>query len=149
MEKLDFHKHCVACGIWCCRGEYPFKTPKMLKELNIDKIGQNPDNSCIFLSENKCVVYSKRPFECRMYPFDICKIEEKYIWILWDACPATKVANLEENFDNFEKNLLNNYSKEFIQDYVRYHEKTKNKKYDNIKFKIIKEVNFQSEQKNT
>ena len=142
MENLDFHKHCVLCGLWCCRGEYPFATPKELKELNIDKIGQNSDNSCIFLNENKCVVYLKRPFECRMYPFDILKIEEKYMWILWDACPVIKVANLEENFDNFAKNLLNNYSKEFIQDYVRYHEKVKNKKYDNIKFKIIKEMEY-------
>ncbi len=142
MENIDFHKHCVRCGIWCCRGENPYVTPKELKELNIDKIGRNPDNSCIFLSENKCMVYLKKPFECRIYPFDILKIEEEYTWILWDACPVTEVANLEENFDNFERKLLNNYSKEFIQDYVRYHEKNLNKKYGNIKFKIIKEVNF-------
>ena len=142
MESVDFHKHCVVCGIWCCRGENPFAIPEHLKELGIDKIGRNPDNSCMFLHDNKCTIYLKRPFECKIYPFDILKIDGKYMWILWESCPVTKVADLEENFENFEKNLLKIYSREFIQEYVSYHERTKNKKYDNIKFKIIKEVDF-------
>lgn len=49
----------------------------------------NNSKSCIFLnSENNfCSIYENRPFDCKMYPFDIIWINDTYHWIVYSCSP--------------------------------------------------------------
>ena len=43
--------------------------------------------NCIFWDEEtkNCTVYEQRPFDCRMFPFDIMKIDGEYNWIVFSC----------------------------------------------------------------
>lgn len=67
------------------------------KKMTLLKNGQR--NGCIFFDKIKgrCKIYEYRPLDCRLFPLDIEKIEDKYFWILYDyICPISKkeVVNL-------------------------------------------------------
>ena len=40
-------------------------------------------NNCVFYQNDKCLIYDIRPIDCRLYPFDIIKIENKFYLILY------------------------------------------------------------------
>lgn len=40
---------------------------------------KNKSNECIFLKNNLCSIYEKRPFNCKMFPFDIIKNKTKIL----------------------------------------------------------------------
>lgn len=48
-----------------------FQTRHGKLALGLDRIEQSPDGrlGCIFLKDNKCSIYSFRPYICRQYPF--------------------------------------------------------------------------------
>lgn len=50
---------------------------------------QKKDNSCMFFDQEKkqCQIYNERPFECKMFPFDIFKINGEYRWIVYSCNP--------------------------------------------------------------
>ena len=41
------------------------------------------NNKCVFYKNNKCQIYDIRHLDCKLYPFDIIKIENKYYLILY------------------------------------------------------------------
>jgi len=44
---------------------------------------------CIFWDKKSgCTVYEKRPFDCKVFPFDIYKIDGKYTWVVY-SCNST------------------------------------------------------------
>ncbi len=49
-------------------------------------------NTCTFWDDDKhvCSIYENRPFDCRMYPFDIYMIDGKYTWIVYSCNPESK-----------------------------------------------------------
>ena len=52
-----------------------------------------------------CREHRLRPFDCRLFPFDLIKEEGKFIWVVWDVdCPILK------------------YEKELFEDYLQEHE---------------------------
>jgi len=56
----------------------------------VKRIKKKPNsNACTFWDEEKrmCSIYNKRPFECRMFPFDINPIDGKFYWIIFSCNP--------------------------------------------------------------
>jgi Fe-S-cluster containining protein len=64
----------------------------MIKNKKVKAIKKkNNSNICVFWNENerKCSIYENRPFDCRVYPFDICLIDGKYYWIVYSCNPSS------------------------------------------------------------
>jgi len=91
-------------------------------------------NNCIFYNDNKCGIYDNRPLDCRLYPFDIMQIEEKYYLVLYVLSCI--------NYDNFQNNtssidsLINDFAP-WIESFTDERNFTKIKKKE---YKIIKEI---------
>jgi len=41
------------------------------------------DDRCIFYKDDRCIIYNDRPLDCKLYPFDIIKKDNKYLLILY------------------------------------------------------------------
>jgi len=55
---------------------------------NIDAIKKkNGSKECIFWNNEigGCSIYESRPMDCKLYPFDILFIENKYCWIVYSC----------------------------------------------------------------
>lgn len=49
----------------------------------LDYILARPDGRCVFLDDDKkCMIYEWRPLDCRLYPFDIAKLDGRHFWIV-------------------------------------------------------------------
>ena len=72
----------------------PFKT--------IRKKGNS--NACIFWDEktNFCSIYEHRPYDCRMFPFDIEWINNEYRWIVYSCNPNSDWAWCEQHLEKLE-----------------------------------------------
>ena len=93
-------------------------------------------NNCIFYKNNKCLIYNIRPVDCRLYPFDIIKINNNFYLILYllDCIDYARFYNESLKIDSLITDivpLINQFTNE--QNYT----KMKSKKY-----KIIKELNI-------
>lgn len=59
---------------------------KKKKQLTNDNNGNNnSSDACVFWNEEDscCSIYEHRPFDCKIFPFDIYKIDGKYMWIMY------------------------------------------------------------------
>jgi Fe-S-cluster containining protein len=143
MKNFDFLKTCKSCQNWCCKNENPFASSKELAKLKIDKITTKKDGTCQFLGPSgKCSEYKKRPFECRIFPFDIIEIKGKLYWVLWKNCPAYPSLKPDESVTEFETGPLKNHDFEYIKEYVDFHKKNQPKKYSDKKYVVVKEIKF-------
>jgi hypothetical protein len=143
MEEINWVELCKKCKNWCCKNENPFASKKELSILKFDKITTKKDNTCFFLnSSGKCSEYMKRPFECRIFPFDILKIDGKLMWVLWKNCPGAEALDPKKSVAELEKELLKKYDFEYIQEYVKFHEKNQPEKYSDKEYEIVKELIF-------
>jgi len=121
-------EYCLKCK-GCCRfhDEHSVWAPCLLEEeienfidrkdipavsISIDKRIhpiRNPAGEgfiCPFLNpqDNKCAIYSLRPFECQLYPFLICKKAQKILLTVDLNCPYIK-----EKLNSRELKDYNNY----------------------------------------
>lgn len=142
MADFNFLQYCIPCDAWCCKGEEPYASKQELIKLGVEKIIQKEDSSCMFLQNGKCSVYYDRPFECRIFPFDIKDIENKLYWIIWDICPASPKLEHDISITEFERDLSRKYSIEYIKYYVEYHKTNQPEKYDNISYTLLREVRW-------
>lgn len=79
--KKNLFEECFACEDRCCKKKiaYPlFLTSE--EKTRFPKI--NSKFPCKSYKE-KCNVYHNRPIDCRLFPFDIHKMDEKFYWIIW------------------------------------------------------------------
>jgi len=135
-EKLSFR--CIRCGI-CC-GDTQERTRHVLllqeeaeeialtvkKEISTfasevnDKTPYShemkkgsKDGKCVFLKENHCVVYSKRPLICRFYPFGLetSQDNQKSVYFT-NECPGIGRGKIMGE-DKFRK-LLNEANKRIV-----------------------------------
>lgn len=132
---------CLTCEKKCCEYDVVqtvFVTPEEKKRLP----GINTQTPCPYYNkENKlCSVHKTRPLDCRIFPFDIIKIDNKYVWVVWDMnyCPILKEERdkFEEYLEEIEKNVipgLKNHIKEF--------DEWKDDEYkERYKYKVLREV---------
>lgn len=92
------------------------------------------NDNCIFYKDNKCEIYDIRPNDCRLYPFDIIKRNDKYYLIIY-CLDCFRYRDMEKEIPNIE--LIVNNIKPWIDNFTdeRNFTKMKDKKY-----KIIKEI---------
>lgn len=102
-------------------------------EENLYSIKIKEDN-CVFYKNHKCTIYDNRPIDCRLYPFDIIKLEDKYYFILY-LLECINSKNLEEECSKIDSIIeeVKPWINEFTDE--RNFTKMKDKKY-----KIIKEI---------
>ncbi len=136
MAKFNWLKYCIPCKSWCCKGENPYTSKG---DGYTGKIKMKPNGDCEFQEEGKCSIYDKRPFECRTFPFDIKRINGKLMWILWKSCPAHDKIDVKKLLKEREESIKKVYSKEYVEAYVKYHEKNEPKKYKAEKYIVLKE----------
>lgn len=92
------------------------------------------NTDCIFFKNGKCCIYDIRPLDCRLYPFDIIKQNDKYYLILYKlSCFQEK--DLLKNLDEID--LLVEKVKPWIQTFTNEICFTKMQK---MKYSIIKEI---------
>jgi len=101
---------------------------------------KNNSNECFFWDSQKecCSIYEHRPFDCRLFPFDIHEINGQFMWVVNICNPESDWSWTESFLDAFEKDpsfpelvkMLDSYS---------YPESTKNNLYD---IQIIRPVNL-------
>jgi len=81
-----------------------------LKTVRINNVDVNAikkkDNSteCIFWDNETsgCKIYDSRPFDCRLYPFDIMLIDDSYHWIVYSCNPESDWTWSEDYLLTFE-----------------------------------------------
>ena len=73
--------------------------------------GEENSYKCVFLNtkNNKCLIYDKRPLECRLYPFLINKTKEGIFLSIDLKCPF-----LKDKLDNKEYKDYVNYLISFL-----------------------------------
>jgi len=82
-----------------------------LREINnktkyIMKTKENTDECIFFNSEKGCTIYQNRPFDCKIFPFDIYKINGIYTWIVYSCNPNSDWRWTESILESFEKEWL-------------------------------------------
>ena len=88
--KLTKQEQCAKCDI-CCH--FPEEKPNLKpKGFNLKKSGEMFICEAFDLKTGKCLKYSKRPIDCKIYPFAVAKSvdKESVMLILDDLCPASK-----------------------------------------------------------
>ena len=62
------------------------------------------DGKCVFLKQNRCIIYSKRPLICRFYPLGLTTNEQQETFYYTKECPGIgRGETLRE--DDFDKLL--------------------------------------------
>ena len=82
-------------------GKSKFIEEIKVANLKVKSIKKKPDSTnCVFWDEVKktCEIYENRPFDCRMFPFDIMKVKGEIVWILFSC-------NSESNWEWTEEHL--------------------------------------------
>jgi hypothetical protein len=62
--------------------------------------------------------YDNRPLECRLFPFDVKKIEDKLTWVKWNGCHATPKLDYENFIGFFERKFFREFTLEQIRQYA-------------------------------
>ena len=65
-----------------------FDTCKNQKTLPL--IGEQSPKKCAFLSDNRCLIYAKRPRRCREYPIIVTKTEDSVTLHISTDCPRSE-----------------------------------------------------------
>lgn len=90
------------------------------------------DNHCIFFINNHCTIYDERPNDCKLYPFDIMEMDNKYYLILY------KLDCIDiEKYKMINVDSILNKIKPWIKDYTNIEY---NRKLRNFDYIIIKEI---------
>lgn len=136
-DKFSHTRLCSSCNQKSCCTDFaaPMLFPSDLHKLNrIGKSGndfvedivvenksikiikrKNNSNACVFWDEKKksCSIYESRPYDCRMFPFDIDWVGNEYRWIVyscnpnsdWSWCdPHLQKLESDPQFDEIMKN---------------------------------------------
>ncbi len=135
---------CLSCKEKCCCRDnlgYPLFLTSKEREIN----GINTCNPCKFFNKKGlCDIYDKRPFDCRFFPFDILKINGRFVWIFWKIkCPILDNGNKEEfkkYLQDHEQNLIPEF-KEYLDDYSQFRLEEFLAKYQ---YEILREVKIDS-----
>jgi len=138
MEDFDYLPYCIPCKAWCCHSENPFASKSELAELSISKIIHKKNTECVFLKGLKCKKHALRPFECRIFPFDVKEIGGELWWVLWKNCPAFSKLPAKKFVEFFEEEYPKKWGLKYVEDYIKYHKSAEPAKYSELTFKKLK-----------
>lgn len=113
-----------------------FVTPK--EKNNLPNI--NTKSPCAYFNDRGlCDMHNNRPIDCRLFPFDLMKINKKIYWITWDI----NCLILKKRRNDFEKILLEHESKiiphfiKYLNAYTNFRIKELKRAY---KYKVLREL---------
>ena len=107
--KTNIWKDCLNCDANCC-----VKIPNytlFLTNAESDELGGHCKLPCKFLDKKgRCSIHDQRPIDCRLWPFDIEKKNNKFYWVYYNTdCPIPSKysgADIELVFNKFEKEII-------------------------------------------
>lgn len=75
---------------------------------------------CYFfcMDDNKCRIYQHRPFECRLYPFLLCRQKDSIILGVHLACPYVQDNLGTELFDRYVSSLMQYLSGSDMMEFI-------------------------------
>lgn len=160
-DKYSIKKLCSNCSHQqCCTGfDAPIVFPEdliMLKRIGKDsskylgdivisgtklkQIRKKSDGQCIFWNAG-CEIYNNRPFDCRIFPFDVDYINGEFYWIVYSCNKDSDWKWAEEHLRQLEQDPMwhnrKNYLMIFNEAPYSYPEK--------VPYTILRKVNFKSE----
>jgi Fe-S-cluster containining protein len=118
---------CDKCKHSSCCNNYvtPFLTTKEFEKINeaghdnfADKVfikntkgyalkKKSDSEECVFWNkEGGCSIYQYRPFDCRLFPFDIYKIDGEYTWIVYSCNKDADWSWSEEILKSMEEEVI-------------------------------------------
>ena len=85
-----------------------FVTTRIINNVkkNIMKTKDKTDECIFFDSERGCTIYQNRPFDCKIFPFDIRKINGEFTWIVFSCNPNSDWKWTESILERFESEWL-------------------------------------------
>ena len=124
-------------------GSKYLQTVKIKEKAILTTIKKKENSSeCVFFDSKKklCTIYENRPFDCRMYPFDVTFIDNEPWWIVYSCNPNSNWKWTEEYLQKIEKHPQFKEIADKLDDYRLYVE---NKLDDRSKVEIpVRKVNF-------
>jgi len=140
-------EECLTCRNNCCNHDIAstlFVTDNELNRIKIHCLdsAETFNNGCLpcpFLKEDSlCDIHPIKPIDCRLFPFDLVKEDDRFFWIVRQIdCPIT--VN-EENFENY----LRDFEENIIPDFDQYMEEYALFRYDELAerygYKVLREV---------
>ena len=100
--------NCENCPAHCCGRQKippPYLLPQEVKEFgdNVEfiqgqgRLKKQSNGTCVYLDENqRCTIYSKRPLECKLYPWIYHRENGVLTLKLHEGCPRRKNADPPE-----------------------------------------------------
>ncbi len=116
---------------WCCSTKYFSPPPVCPEEIaRIEEAGHTgfydregdetflktgPDGYCIFFDRQtlKCSIYSFRPFDCRVFPFDFIPGKTEGVWVMCDCAYAREIDPAE--IEAFLTRMETEYAAEILK----------------------------------
>ncbi len=130
---------CLTCDYLCCAGYLSksiFTTPQEKKNLPLI----NTKSPCAYLDgEGLCSVHPLRPFDCRLFPFDLIKEEGKFYWVIWDVkCRIVEEerSRFNDYLDEHETRLIPKI-KQYLEEFNEWEDAEYKGKF---KYEIIREL---------
>jgi Fe-S-cluster containining protein len=104
----------------------------------LEQIRKKPTGECVFWN-NKCEIYDYRPFDCRIFPFDIDYIDGEFYWIVYSCNKDSDWHWAEEHLRHLEQDPMWQGRKEYLMIFneapYSYPEK--------VPYTVLRKVNFQ------
>jgi len=104
-------------------------------------IKKKPDsNECLFWDSEQecCSIYENRPFDCKLFPFDIHEINGEYMWVINSCNPDSNWSWTESILESFERDPSFPELVKYLKSYS-YPESTKNNLYE---IKVIRPIKY-------
>ena len=117
--------------------------PEFLEDVTVvgtklKQIRKKPTGQCIFWN-GKCEIYDHRPFDCRIFPFDIDYIDGEFYWIVYSCNKDSDWTWAEEHLRQLEQDPMWKNRKEYLMIFneapYSYPEE--------MPYTVIRKVNFQ------
>jgi Fe-S-cluster containining protein len=125
IDKFSYKNLCDSCKQKSCCTDFaepPLFPSDFMKLENIGKSGddfvqkiiienkpikiikrKNNSNVCVFWKEGQgCSIYENRPYDCRMFPFDIDWVDGQYRWIVYSCNPQSDWSWTETHLQKLE-----------------------------------------------
>jgi hypothetical protein len=130
---------CLDCDTGCC--DCDMTNPLFLTQAEKNRFpGINKTFPCAYFNKNSlCDIHPYRPFDCRLFPFDIEKIGKKYYWITWEVdCPIVKYdkTNFEPYLKEHEAKLIPKFKKYLEAYHLFRNDELKNK----YSYAVLREI---------
>lgn len=127
IDSGSLDKLCNKCSHTSCCNNFvtPFLTPNEKEKIskightnfsddytthgmNVHALKKKPGtDECIFWKKDiGCGIYENRPFDCKLFPFDIYKINGEYTWIVYSCNPESEWTWTEKILTSLEEEII-------------------------------------------